>query len=755
MKFLFGLFTFVLFLGVVSSAIWVNDPNNCPQEYQAQNCIPNKVCGFHGETTECASLSDMLLGAPSSTNSNTLYQSSLSGGFIFDCVYYGGTYPYCINSAACNRASECSTLNRWTECNDWGSYTCTTCVTGYQYCDGSYTDANGCEIQTGVTSRGTNVVYGTSCSYQCVSGYLDCDGDSTGSDGDCEIQVGVTSFTEANTVYLTCTTASCSSGFMACEGETATVDGCNYQIGASCTTGEGKPGTWQSGCVCQELAQEHFITNTEAKGWGDFLLFGKQYNPIGWLMNLTNSEGKSIAIDNESCIIFNDGSKMCGAGNITIGGGEIVNESNYSTYTTWWSNVSGFVSDWLIQTGDNLDFNQTKLDENYLRNDGDNASGRYNFDGAWSEGGVTIDSGEIFAQRLYVYNVTSLAINHLNINGSLIPENFDNTFDIGSSLLRWRDGYFGNDVYIDGQSVNDRLTSINFSGGNNEILMTNGFGSTKTNSNFKYDGTTNTLEITDGTNPSRISPGSLSFNSDNVIVSGSSGFTPQLGNFVQGSFYTWYNTANFITIGSTSSDIVDRSLLDIYLVDNNQANHLYFGTDGVFLSGYNSDNWDNDYLITKGYADATYGAGTSYTFSNGLTESGGSVSLGGALTGDTYIYGDRFTTDLFFGQTGGNEMNSINMYSSGNITLSSLGGSVLLSNAIYAADYSLGFVNRSLVDKEYVDTAVSSVGNFYTFSNGLTESGGSVSLGGNLTQDLFFTTTPSYSFNIQNNENNQ
>ena len=80
-----------------------------------------------------------------------------------------------------------------------------------------------------------------------------------------------------------------------------------------------------------------------------------------------------------------------------------------------------------------------------------NVSGNIDFNSGWQNNGVTITGGNIWAQTLFVYNISSLEVNTLTINGSLLPPNaiaFNNTFDIGSGARVWRNGYFGTEVYI-------------------------------------------------------------------------------------------------------------------------------------------------------------------------------------------------------------------------------------------------------------------------------------------------------------------
>jgi len=89
-------------------------------------------------------------------------------------------------------------------------------------------------------------------------------------------------------------------------------------------------------------------------------------------------------------------------------------------------------------------------------------SGTIDFNLGWQNGGLTISDGNLFAQAIFVVNITSLGVSNLNINGSLLPDSaFDDTFDIGSASLRWRDLFISRDVNV---SANLLATNINASG---------------------------------------------------------------------------------------------------------------------------------------------------------------------------------------------------------------------------------------------------------------------------------------------------
>ena len=79
--------------------------------------------------------------------------------------------------------------------------------------------------------------------------------------------------------------------------------------------------------------------------------------------------------------------------------------------------------------------------------------GNFEFNGGYSSGGLSIIDGNLFAQTLFAVNLTSLGISNLNVNGSLIPQAFDNTFDLGNQNLKWRDLFIGRNADVSGNLV--------------------------------------------------------------------------------------------------------------------------------------------------------------------------------------------------------------------------------------------------------------------------------------------------------------
>ena len=82
--------------------------------------------------------------------------------------------------------------------------------------------------------------------------------------------------------------------------------------------------------------------------------------------------------------------------------------------------------------------------------------GNIDFNGNWADGGLSIISGDLYAQNIFVYNISGLNVTTLNTNGSILPS-VNNSFDLGSGALVWNEGFFGSDVFVNGVSVNKFL----------------------------------------------------------------------------------------------------------------------------------------------------------------------------------------------------------------------------------------------------------------------------------------------------------
>ncbi|MBT7930751.1 hypothetical protein HN698_02450, partial [Candidatus Woesearchaeota archaeon] len=85
----------------------------------------------------------------------------------------------------------------------------------------------------------------------------------------------------------------------------------------------------------------------------------------------------------------------------------------------------------------------------FARNDGDNLTGQYDFNGGWTSNGISIINGDGYFQTVYAYNYTGLNVGTVATNGSLLPT-IDNSFDLGNQTFRWKDLHLSNDAYIAG-----------------------------------------------------------------------------------------------------------------------------------------------------------------------------------------------------------------------------------------------------------------------------------------------------------------
>jgi len=93
----------------------------------------------------------------------------------------------------------------------------------------------------------------------------------------------------------------------------------------------------------------------------------------------------------------------------------------------------------------------TNVTGNLYVESGGTLTGQYDFNGGWTNNGLSIIDGDIYAQTGYFYKINSLQVSTLKVNGSLIPESgFDNQFDLGNSTNRWRDLNLGRNAVIGG-----------------------------------------------------------------------------------------------------------------------------------------------------------------------------------------------------------------------------------------------------------------------------------------------------------------
>ena len=169
------------------------------------------------------------------------------------------------------------------------------------------------------------------------------------------------------------------------------------------------------------------------------------------------------------------------------------------------------------------------------------------------------------------------------------------------------------------------------------------------------------------------------------------------------------------------------------------------------------------------------GTGGTYTFQNGLTEGGGVVEFGGSLVEETSILAgvnqlsfsgisDNNTFEFNLGAgIGAQQIKKSDSSYRGSVEVeashvglkyediatpaNNITYQVGATGIVETVDYASVYTNRTLVAKSYVDNLVAGLSG-YTFENGLTESAGTVKLGGALTGNTIVS-TGIYSFKVE------
>jgi hypothetical protein len=190
---------------------------------------------------------------------------------------------------------------------------------------------------------------------------------------------------------------------------------------------------------------------------------------------------------------------------------------------------------------------------------------------------------------------------------------------------------------------------------------------------------------------------------------------------------------------------------------------------GLRYAGDYSANYTCRSLVDAEYVNDTV-TGSTLTFDNGLTKVGDTISWGGALTGDTFVNWGAGRLCMTDGGTSAvmicSDCSVVQVQNTslcirscqsascnGEITIANTGAISISTNnastgititdsgagvgAVYIGDYSSTFVDRSLVDKGWVDAQIGTITTdaITGATNGLTKSGQDVKLGGTLTEN--------------------
>lgn len=205
-----------------------------------------------------------------------------------------------------------------------------------------------------------------------------------------------------------------------------------------------------------------------------------------------------------------------------------------------------------------------------------------------------------------------------------------------------------------------------------------------------------------------------------------------------GSFLTGINYAGLPFTGVTWTAPYYNNTVDVFItVSGSVLTGSTYTNQGPVYSmkighdlGFRTLRTKNTSISITHDDNFVYLSGTSQTlsasnFTNGLTYSGGVAKLGGLLTENTEIDGDNLNNIRFSNMTGFRIDSPLTLITD---------TSPIPMGIRYDDDYSSTYVNRSLVDKEYVDNKAWSGGGSgtTTASNGLTKVINNIRLGGDL-----------------------
>jgi len=221
-------------------------------------------------------------------------------------------------------------------------------------------------------------------------------------------------------------------------------------------------------------------------------------------------------------------------------------------------------------------------------------------------------------------------------------------------------------------------------------------------------------------------------------------FTQRKLGFVSGEYAQVYNTLvqNYYQDDYVEelSSIFFEGLVDSYDRATGELSLVVSYSEGFGVTDSNNEiaTFSAWYINITGRTQDV-GTGTSSNYGNGLQNIGGTLSVGGTLVSSLNFQGNyndliavgfdyiSFTSSVFdtvsdfisFDSSDGAQViasNDITISAGGVLSLTgdssliSIGSDASASQGlVYFTDYSSGFVNRSLVDKEYVDNAVLAV----------------------------------------------
>ncbi len=222
-----------------------------------------------------------------------------------------------------------------------------------------------------------------------------------------------------------------------------------------------------------------------------------------------------------------------------------------STYATWTYNQTAPANSY---TDSRIGLINTTANIQNLINGTNIKLGNVDFNNGFSGGGVSITGGNLFAQTIYVYNISSINVSTINTNGSLYPA-FNNLFDIGNSNYNWRNGFFSG--YINASNFNGNWIGNNtlniqtlLAGTNISQFAFNQTAPANVYTNLQISSINNTLNIQNLYNATASIIANTSFN-QNILTYNNTVYNNAAWNQSGSNIYL-NNPANYVGIGTSS-----------------------------------------------------------------------------------------------------------------------------------------------------------------------------------------------------------
>ncbi|MFB6225907.1 MAG: beta strand repeat-containing protein, partial [Candidatus Paceibacteria bacterium] len=321
---------------------------------------------------------------------------------------------------------------------------------------------------------------------------------------------------------------------------------------------------------------------------------------------------------------------------------------------------------------------QLSIDDNYLFNDGDTATGNYNF----GSGDIFVDDSE---------NKVSLGTSATSTNEDI---NIDGTVNISGQQYPTTDGSSGQALTTDGSGA------LSFGNIDKNILANNGtlgfdWGESEIANNVTADDLVSSTSVV----------ADSEVDNDLTINSSGSVATSSLDNddFLQNDGDTATGNYNFtsgnLAVNSSSADTALEVSGDIKNSGNITSTNIYPNSDNSFQLGSSNNRWSNIYAVTTTIGDTITIDKDDIISSNALSISSNSGNITISPSSDVVMNG------LTYPSSDGTANQVITTDGSGNLSVSNVNKGVLANNGTLSYDWQDSEVADSITAENVVTTS--------------------------------------------------